>query len=90
MSVRSCIMSSITTTKEGATMAANIYTIESLLVGNHYRSRTLSGEITHAEKDNRAVWYEGCETYLVEIAPNSGYNNWGRKTWRTVAVKVGE
>jgi hypothetical protein len=84
-------MSNITTTKEGATMAANIYTIENLLVGNYYRSKTMFGEITYAEKDNRAVWYgDNCQSYLVEILPNSGYNNWGRKTWRTVAVKVGE
>ena len=71
-------------------MTANVYSIESLLVGKTYRSRTLQGEIVSAEKHPKAVWYEGCETYLVEVAPNSGSNTWGRKTFRTVAVKVKE
>ena len=71
-------------------MPANVYSVQSLLVGTNYSSRTLQGEIVSAEKHPHAVWYEGCETYLVEVAPNSGYNNWGRKTYRTVAVKVGE
>jgi hypothetical protein len=71
-------------------MSANVYNVQSLLVGKEYRSRTLQGEIVSAEPHPHAVWYEGCDTYLVEVAPNSGYNNWGRKTYRTVAVKVGE
>jgi hypothetical protein len=69
-------------------MSANIYTIENLLVGKPYHSRTLKGEIVSAEKHPKAVWYEGCETYLVEVAPNSGSNTWGRRTYRTLAVKV--
>lgn len=68
-------------------MSANVYTIESLLVGKTYNSATLKGEIISAEKHPQAIWYEGCETYLVEVAPNSGSNTWGRKTYRTVAVK---
>ena len=68
-------------------MSANIYSIESLLVGHYYRSRSVEGEITHAEKDNRAVWYgENCESYLVEIRPTYGT----KKVWRTLAVSVGE
>ena len=67
-------------------MSANVYTIQDLLVGTNYRSRSLEGEIVSAEKHPHAVWYEGCESYLVEISPNSGY---GRK-YRTVAVKVNE
>jgi hypothetical protein len=69
-------------------MSANVYSIQSLLVGTNYNSRTLQGEIVSAEPHPKAVWYEGCETYLVEVAPNSGYNNWGKKTYRTVAVKT--
>jgi hypothetical protein len=69
-------------------MSANVYTIKDLLVGTNYHSRTLQGEIVSAEEHPHAVWYEGCETYLVEVAPNSGYNNWGRKTYRTVAVRT--
>ena len=67
-------------------MSANVYSIPSLLVGTRYVSRTLSGEIISAEPHPKAVWYDGCETYLVEVAPNSGYGAW-RNTYRTVAVK---
>ena len=68
-------------------MAANVYSIETLLVGHYYRSRSVEGEITHAEKDNRAVWYgNNCESYLVEIRPTYGT----KKVWRTLAVSVGE
>jgi hypothetical protein len=64
---------------------ANLYKIEDLLIGKVYRSKTLTGEIVSAEKDNRAVWYgDNTESYLVEV--NSIYRN----KWRTVAVKVGE
>lgn len=71
-------------------MSANVYSIQSLLVGKNYNSRTLQGEIVSAEPHPKGVWYEGCESYLVEVAPNSGYNNWGRRTYRTVAVKVSD
>jgi hypothetical protein len=67
-------------------MSANVYTVQSLLVGTNYNSRTLQGEIISAEIHPKAVWYEGCDTYLVEVAPNSGYGAW-RTTYRTVAVK---
>ena len=68
-------------------MSANVYSIESLLVGTYYRSKTIEGEIVSAEKDTRAVWYgKNCESYLVEIRPNNGF----KKVIRTVAVKVGD
>jgi hypothetical protein len=73
--------------KEGVKMTANVYTITNLLVGKQYLSNTMRGEIISAEPHPKAVWYDGCETYLVEIAPNSGSNTWGRKTFRTVAVR---
>jgi hypothetical protein len=66
-------------------MSANVYSIRDLLVGTNYTSRTLQGEIVSAEEHPHAVWYDGCETYLVEVAPNSGFG----RTYRTVAVKVG-
>ena len=69
-------------------MSANVYTIESLLVGTQYRSRTMQGEIISAEIHPKAIWYDNCETYLVKIAPNSGHGAW-RTAYRTVAVKVG-
>jgi hypothetical protein len=66
-------------------MSANVYTIENLLVGTQYYSRSVIGEIISAEKHPHAIWYEGCESYLVEIRKqNGGY------TYRTIAVKVGE
>lgn len=65
-------------------MSANVYTIESLLIGKNYRSKTLTGEIISAEIHPKAIWYEGCETYLVEVRnSNGGYSH------RTIAVKVG-
>jgi hypothetical protein len=64
-------------------MSANVYTIENLLVGKQYYSKTLQGEIISAEKHPHAVWYQDCESYLVEIRkPMGGY------TYRTIAVKV--
>jgi hypothetical protein len=69
-------------------MSANVYNVQALLVGTEYQSRTLTGKIVNAEIHPKAVWYEGCETYLVEVMPNSGYNNFGRRTYRTVAVKT--
>jgi hypothetical protein len=68
-------------------MSANVYSVQSLLVGTNYNSRTLQGEIVSAEPHPKAVWYQDCDTYLVEVEPNSGYNNWGKRTYRTVAVK---
>ena len=66
-------------------MSANVYTIENLLVGKTYRSNSLTGEIISAEKHPHAVWYQDCESYLVEIRkPLGGY------TYRTIAVKVSE
>jgi hypothetical protein len=66
-------------------MSANVYTIENLLVGKNYRSRSVEGEIISAERHPQAVWYQDCESYLVEIRKsNGGY------TYRSVAVKVGE
>jgi hypothetical protein len=74
---------SILNKRKADTMSANVYTIESLLVGTLYRSKTLTGEIISAEVHPKAVWYEGCESYLVEIRnSNGGY------AIRTVAVKT--
>ena len=66
-------------------MSANIYTIESLLIGKIYNSKTLTGEIISAEPHPKGVWYEGCESYLVEVRDSLR----GRYAYRTLAVKVG-
>jgi hypothetical protein len=64
-------------------MSANLYNIESLLVGKTYRSRSVVGEIVSAEKHPKAVWYEDAEAYLVEIRKQGG-----GYTYRSVAVSV--
>jgi hypothetical protein len=84
MSVRSATIP-LLTKRKADNMSANVYTIKDLLVGTSYSSRTLQGEIISADEHPHAVWYDGCETYLVEVQPNSGY----KTTFRTVAVKVG-
>lgn len=62
-------------------MSANLYNVESLLIGKPYRSRSVSGEIVSAEKHPQAVWYEGADAYLVQIRKeHGGY------TYRSVAV----
>jgi hypothetical protein len=69
-------------------MSANVYTIESLLVGKEYRSNTLRGEIISAEKHPKAIWYEGAESYLVEVKTYE--LGFPRYSFRTLAVKVGD
>ena len=65
---------------------ANLYTIENLLIGKIYNSKTLRGEIIDAEKSNQPIWYgENCEAYLVRVR-GEGANY----QYRTIAVKVGE
>jgi hypothetical protein len=64
---------------------ANLYTIEHLLIGKTYNSKTLRGEIVSAEKSNQPIWYgDNSEAYLVRVLSNGSYK------YRTVAVKVGE
>ena len=72
-------------------MSANVYTIENLLVGKLYRSRSVEGEIISAEKHPACIHYDGAEAYLVEVRPTyyttSGNSRWfGNTTYRTVAV----
>ena len=63
---------------------ANLYSVQSLLVGKQYISKTLRGEIISAEPHPQPIWYEGAEAWLVEVKnPNSIHT-----TYRTVAVKT--
>ena len=62
------------------------YSIEDLLVGQHYspisRARRFNGgEITHAEKRDDVYLAEGYEAYAIKF---NGHR------WATVAVKVGD
>ena len=60
---------------------ANLYTIEDLLVGKAYRSRSVEGIIQSAEKRDD-FYYEGSEAYLVRVRPTNGLS----ETYRVVAV----
>ena len=64
---------------------ANLYSIESLLVGKTYRSKSLQGEIISAEKHPKAVWYgKDTEAYLVVVRTPYSYKD----HYRTLAVKL--
>ena len=67
-------------------MSANVYSIQDLLIGKTYRSNSITGEIVSAEIHPQAVWYEGCESYRVQVRDSLK----GNYTYRSVAVKVGE
>ena len=62
-------------------MSANKYTIEDLLIGKSYRSRSIVGEIIEAQKDERCIHYDNAEAYLVRIRKGVG-----DYVYRTVAV----
>jgi hypothetical protein len=69
-------------------MSAKTYSVESLLVGKNYRSRSrnFEGTITHAEK-REGLWYgEGLEAYVVEINTPAYLS----ARYATVVVKIGE
>ena len=59
----------------------NLYSIESLLIGKAYRSRSIIGIIEDAEP-RPSVWYKGADAYAVRVRPTNG----GLDEWRTLAV----
>jgi len=63
-------------------MSANIYSVQNLLVGKIYRSKSVQGEIISAEPNNDVI-YIGCDTYLAQVRPFNSL----RDTYRYVAVK---
>ena len=65
-------------------MSANVYTIESLLLGKTYYSKTVTGEIISAEKSD--VWYQDCESYRVQVRPRNSFKD----TYRILAVKIND
>jgi hypothetical protein len=68
-------------------MATKLYTIENLLVGKTYRSRSrhFEGEIVSATP-RPAIWYgDNTEAYLIEVNAKGLRNKFA-----TIAVKVGE
>jgi hypothetical protein len=63
-------------------MSANLYSIESILIGKTYRSNSLVGEIVDAEKHPACVWYENADAYLVRVrSEGANYH------YRTIAIK---
>ena len=70
-------------------MSANVYTIESLLVGKTYRSKSLTGEIIDAEKTND-VWYADCDTYKVQVRPHYSAPLNLKDTYRYLAVRTND
>ena len=69
-------------------MATKLYTIENLLVGQNYRSRSrhFEGEIVYAEKRPEIFYGDNNEAYLITIRPKGSLSD----RYATVAVKVGE
>ena len=63
-------------------MSAIVYSIENLLIGKLYRSRSVEGEIIDVEPHKSAV-YRNAEAYLVRIRKHGG-----GYTYRSVAVSV--
>lgn len=62
-------------------MSANKYSIEGLLIGRSYRSSSLEGIITDADKHD--AWYgRGVQAYRVKVRPTNGLSD----TYRVVAV----
>ena len=64
-------------------MSANVYSVESLLIGKTYNSRSVTGEIIDAEKTDK-VWYSECDTYRVQVRPHHTFKD----TYRYLAVKT--
>ena len=70
-------------------MSANVYTVESLLVGKPYYSNSVKGEIISAEKDN-SVWYADCDTYKVQVRPHYSAPLNLKDTYRYLAVRTND
>lgn len=66
--------------KEGSLMSANLYNVQSLLVGKAYRSRSLEGIIQDAEPSD--VYYQDADAYRVRVRPTHGLSD----AYRVVAV----
>ena len=67
-------------------MSANLYSIESLLVGKSYRSKSIEGIIQSAEKREDSVWYDNATAYVVRVRP-SAFSPMIRDVYRTIAVR---
>ena len=80
-------------TKGRHKMSALTYTIDNLLVGKYYRSKSrhLEGIIQDAESHD--AWYGNeYQAYRVRVRPQHGdsIKSWGKDFYAVVAVKTGE
>ena len=64
-------------------MSANKYSVESLLIGKAYVSRSIQGIIEDAEPRPN-VYYADADAYAVRVRPTNGKHD----EWRTLAVSV--
>ena len=67
-------------------MSANLYSIEDLLIGKSYRSKSIEGIIQSAEKREDSVWYDNATAYVVRVRP-SALSPMIRDAYRTIAVR---
>lgn len=67
-------------------MSANLYSIEDLLIGKSYRSKSIEGIIQSAEKREDSVWYDNATAYVVRVRP-SALSPMIRDVYRTIAVR---
>ena len=74
--------------ERGWHMSALTYTIDTLLVGKHYRSHSRHDEgVIQYATPRPEIWYgSDFEAYAIEVRSTRGIKNF----WATVAVRVGE
>jgi len=73
-------------------MSALTYTIDNLLVGKYYRSRSRKIDGIIQEAETHDAWYGNeYQAYRVRVRPQFGDNpkSWGKDFYAIVAVKVG-
>ena len=63
---------------------AKLYSIEDLLIGKPYNSRTISGSIAYAEKTDNVYFGENEVAYLVNIRENGMLKD----NYRYIAVRM--
>ena len=66
---------------------SNLYTIEDLLIGKRYNSRSLNGVIVNATETNKVWFGSGLSSYLIEVREDIGSY---RDHFRYIAVRKGE
>jgi len=65
---------------------AILYSVENLLVGKQYNSRTLEGTIVEAEKTDKVYFGNDNVAYLVRVRQDKMFKD----TYRYIAVRIEE